>query len=222
MGISIEEFSKTYPCLYHMAEANTWESIKKHGLLSTTALLDLYKINGQQRTSIESKHRPDSVIIQNEKYGKAVIRDQKPLSESALKECLIDLDPVAWYRILNGRVFFWVTEDRLKTLLSARAYKNTMHCVITIETQALLPKHIENVQLSPINSGSTLYTPIKRGLKTFSSLSEYPFEERRKLRGAENAVAELTINHGVQDIEEFTLSVKHIKGDKIIETIYER
>jgi Family of unknown function (DUF7002) len=49
MAITPEEFANHYPCLYHMAEANIWPSIEKHGLLSTTALLDLFEVNGNRR-----------------------------------------------------------------------------------------------------------------------------------------------------------------------------
>ncbi len=46
-----------------MAEADTWDSIRKNGLLSTSALLDLYEIKGAQRYAIESDHRPESIPI---------------------------------------------------------------------------------------------------------------------------------------------------------------
>lgn len=203
-----------------MAEENTWESIKKHGLLSTTALLDLYEINGSLRDQIENQHRSDSVKIENAIYGSATIRDQKPLRESVLKECLTDLTPKEWYKTLNNRVFFWLTEKRLLTLLSARAYRRNVQCVLTINTKELLRRYSNSIKLSPINSGSTIYKPVKRGSNTFLPLSEYPFEERKKIRGQDNAIAELTVDYGIPDIAEFTISVKHIRGSEILETIY--
>ena len=38
-----------YPRLWHMAEDGSFKSIRKNGLLSTTALLDLYGISGEER-----------------------------------------------------------------------------------------------------------------------------------------------------------------------------
>lgn len=220
MSISLAQFEQFYPRLYHMAEANTWESIKKHGLLSTSALLDMYGIKGKLRFSIESQHRPESVKIENETYGVATIRDQKPLRESALKECLTDLTPREWYKILNNRVFFWLTEKRLSTLLSARAYKQNIQCVLTIDTKQLLKYYSDKIKLSPINSGSTIYKPVKRGSDTFLPISDYPYEERKKKRGKDNAIAELTVDYSIPDIAEFTTEVSHIRGSQLIETIY--
>lgn len=221
MAITLHQLEQFYPRLYHMAEENTWESIKKHGLLSTSALLDFYGINGELRYSIESKHRPESVKIESENYGFAMIRDQKPLRESALKECLNDVTPKQWYEMLNSRVFFWLTEKRLFTLLSARAYRQKTHCVITINTKDLLKKYSDKIKLSPINSGSTIYNPVKRGSDTFLPLSQYPFDERKKIRGLDNAIAELTVEYSIPEIAEFTVNVAHVRGNQVIETIYE-
>ena len=38
MGVTAEELAEAYPLLYHMADARSWDSIRKHGLLSTSAL----------------------------------------------------------------------------------------------------------------------------------------------------------------------------------------
>jgi len=101
-----EELILHYPRLSHMAEDGSWESIKRFGLLSTTALLDLFEIDGSRRTAIESQRRPDSVPIRHCRHGTAVIRDQKPMNDSALIGCLEGMTTSAWYQLLNGKVFF--------------------------------------------------------------------------------------------------------------------
>src|SRR2546425_1085258 len=106
-----------------MAEADSWPSIREKGLLSTTALLNLFGITGDLRCSIESAHRPESVTIRHPKHGAVVIRDQKPMHESALGKCLKGITPRQWYELLNRHVFFWVTPERVQTLLEARAYR---------------------------------------------------------------------------------------------------
>src|SRR5689334_13986459 len=108
MPITPEQFAAHYPRLYHMAEAGVWPSIERHGLLSTTALLDLFEVNGNQRRAIQSEHRPESVTITHPQHGSAVIRDQKPMREGALRKCLREMSPQQWYEMLNGRVFLWV------------------------------------------------------------------------------------------------------------------
>jgi hypothetical protein len=63
-GISVDSLIEYYPYVYHMAKADSWESIEGKGLLSTSALLDLFEINGERRFAIESCHRPDSVVTE--------------------------------------------------------------------------------------------------------------------------------------------------------------
>lgn len=220
MPITPEQFAIHYPCLYHMAEVGAWPSIEKYGLLSTKALLDLFEVNGDRRRTILSERRPESIRITHPQYGTAIIRDQKPLRESALHKCLRGMTPRQWYEMLNDRVFFWVTAERVHTLLSARAYRNRVHTVITIETAALVAKHAGRMFLSPINSGSTIYKPQERGEETFRSFNQYPFEERRRLRGLRNAIAEVAIPYSVPELREFVLRVEMRKGNQILSTVY--
>ena len=55
------------------------ENIRKHGLLSTTALLDLFEVRGEDRARIEERHRPECVEITHATHRRAVVRDQKSL-----------------------------------------------------------------------------------------------------------------------------------------------
>jgi hypothetical protein len=222
VGIGPEELARRYPQLYHMAEANTWGSIRRHGLLSTSGLLDLFEIAGAERELIESQRRAESITITHPKFGTAVIRDQKPMRAAAIASCLTDMTPRGWYELLNQRVFFWLTRKRLITLLNARAYKGKMHCVLTVDTARLLERYVGSVTLSPINSGSALYNPRPRGSRTFLASSEYPYAERQKLRGEKDAIAELAVDYAIRDIEDLVIRVDHMKGDKIIRKLYER
>lgn len=221
LAITAEDLASHFPRLYHMAELGTWPSIRTHGLLSTSALLDLYGVNGDQRRQIESCRRPDSVTIRHAKLGQAVIRDQKPMSDGALQKCLQGMTPTEWYRLLNTKVFFWLTAERVLGLLSARAYRDREHTVLTIDTAKLLKVHHERVTLSPINSGSTVYNPQPRGPNTFQSLRNYAFEEwQQKRRSATKAVAELAVEYSVPDIREFVLRVERRKQSRILEVMY--
>jgi hypothetical protein len=219
MAISQEQFLALYPRLYHMAQAGSWPSIKRRGLLSTSALLDLFEVNGTAREAIESQHRPNSVEITHATHGRAVIRDQKPMSEKALLKCLVGTTPRQWYELLNRRVFFWVTQNRVLTLLSARAYKNHEHDVLTIDARALLERYAARLTLSPINSGSTVYNPKLRGLDLFKPLTAFPFEGRQ--RYGERAVAELSVEHSVPDLKDFVIRVERRRGTEIRQVLYQ-
>lgn len=215
------ELINQYPKLYHMAEAHTWPSISQHGLLSTTALLDLFEIDGPARRAIESTRRATLIQIKHPLYGAAVIRDQIPLRENSLTDCLTGMTAQEWYETLNRKVFFWLTRDRLLKLLSAKAYREREHCVIIVDTGRLVHQHLRRVTLSPINSGSTLYKPQARGHTTFLSVKEYPFEERRKSRSVQNAVAELAVDYSVPDIGQLAVRVEHMIGPRLVELVYE-
>jgi len=78
------------------------------------------------------------------------------------------------------------------------------------------------VTLSPINSGSTIYNPRPRGAGTFVGINEYPFDQRRRSRGPANAVAELAVERGVENIEEVAVVVETRQAAKLIATIWHR
>ena len=79
-----ERLGFRHPVLYHMAEDGSWESIRERGLLSTTALLDLFGVDGERRQAIESARRPEMVAVEHPKLGTALVRDNKPMQEKAL------------------------------------------------------------------------------------------------------------------------------------------
>ena len=221
--MKIEELVRQYPYAYHMAETGTWDSIKRHGLLSTVALLDLFEIKGAARQSIENERRPESVTINHPKHGQAVIRDQKPMTESALLKCLKrPVTPRDWYRTLNGNVFFWLSSERLARLLSARAYRHKQHCVLTLNTERLVALHEKQITLCPINSGSTIFKPQPRGAGTFLPIADYPFDEWTGRRPIRDAVVELVVKYSVPNIDGLVLRVEERKGDKIVKTVLNR
>jgi uncharacterized protein DUF7002 len=218
-GISIDLVIKHYPYLYHMAEPGSWESIEAKGLLSTSALLDLFEIDGKQRFATESCHRPEQVVIEHEKHGRAIIRDQKPMRESTLLKCLEGVTPRGWYEFLNKRVFLWATSHRLESLLRARAYRNKEHIVLKVDTAKLLSKYGDEVLLSPINSGSTIYRPVRRNVKIFQPLKGYPFEERKRKRGISNAVAEFAFDYAIPDIRKYVVRVERRREGRVLKVI---
>ena len=208
--MDVEQLVDLHPRLFHMAHHGAWDNIAQNGLLSTEALIDKFEITGAEKSSLTEQRRAESVPIQHDSFGIAVIRDNKPMSESALSRCLTDgMTPTDWYRTLNGLVFFWVRRERLDRLLAARAYRETPHLVIELDTAKLLDAHAANVLLSPINSGSTAYNPVPRGAETFSSIEQFPYEYWRRKRGnRRNAVVELTVQYAVPHAIDFITSAE--------------
>jgi hypothetical protein len=218
--MNLDLFASAFPRLYHVAYVDSWPSIKRHGLLSTLGLLDLYEVSDEKRTAILSKHRGESITISHRTHGNAVIRDQKPMSDSALTKCLQEgLTPTLWYEYLNGFSFLWPTTDRLYRFLEAKPYRKQSHIVITLDTRALLPSIMDRVFISRINSGSTLFNPRPRGLDTLEPMARFDLEYWLKKRGRTNAVAEIAVRYGVGDVMPYLVNVQRVKGREILEQI---
>lgn len=195
------ELVRLYPRLFHMAEANAWDGIVRHGLLSTAALLDLYEVKDPTRSELLTRRRAEGVTLRHPMHGSAVIRDNKPLSESKLAAALTDMTTGEWLALLNSRVFFFLQEQRLNRLLAARAYRTRSHLVITVDTDRLLGLVGENnVHLSRINTGSTAYAAVARGSQTFRSIADFDHPPRKRPLANASDVAELCVQTGVPDI----------------------
>ena len=201
------DLSRFYPRLYHVTAVENWETIQQHGLLSTSTLLDLFEVDGNRRFRIAHQRRPDFVMLEHPVHGRAILRDNKPLIESKLNNCLKDgLTPKDWYAILNDRVFFWPTWQRVETLLKAAAYRSSRHLVIEVPTDQLIEGYSDRIELSPMNSGATVPFAHPRGLNTFTALDEYDFDEWRRKRGPGKAVVEVAVLDAVEGLTEVATS----------------
>ena len=217
-----EALVATYPRLYHMAHEGAWPSIRDHGLLSVEALLDLYGVQGDERRRHQECHRPDSVQLAGDGLPGAVLRDQKPMRDSALEKCLQGgLAPADWYRLLNSKSFFWLSPQRVWKLLGARAYRDRTQTVLTLDTRRVVDAYHDHIWLSPMNSGSTIYRPLPRGADTFRRIADFPFDARKAAGRAPygNAV-ELVVDGGVPNVRDFVLAVHEVANDKILAEIW--
>lgn len=198
--LSHDYIVQRWPRLFHMAEAGTWPSILQHGLLSTSALLDLFEIGGDERAEIESARRPESVSIHHRLHGTAWIRDNKPINVTVLRRTLVGMSEATWYRTLNARVFFWLSEARLDRLRNAPPYRDRKHDILTLDTSKLLELHGEDAELSPMNSGAVHPgANYPRGSGTFTSIASYPWAERLAVAPAE-PIVELTVPYAVPEV----------------------
>jgi hypothetical protein len=197
--LTADYIATRWPRLYHMAEAGSWPSIQKFGLRSTTALLDLFQIEGSERDAIEAVKRPEMVQIHDATHGAAWIRDNKPINETVLRRTLVGISEPNWYRSLNSRVFFWLTEDRLTRLRNAPPYRNRPHDILVLSTERLLKAHADRIELSPLNSGAVHPAAnYPRGAETFRSIENYPWTDRLVASPAE-PIVELTVRYVVSD-----------------------
>jgi hypothetical protein len=217
----LDELLSDCPTLYHMAEHGTWPAIRARGLLSTTALLDLYTIEGPERAAIEEQRRPEGVPLTHSSLPHAVIRDQIPMDDAGLRRCLpAHMTPSDWYRLLNSKVFFWLTRERLLLLLNAGAYRRKAHDVIEVRSKQLVDAYREQIWLCPMNSGCTKPFLHPRSEETFRRIHDYSYSERRRMKKRGERVVELAVDYAVPNVRDFVVRVVEMRASEEIRIIH--
>ena len=211
-----EDIWQQYPVLYHIAWGGSWPSIEKYGLLSTKVLLQQYGKSDEEIAKLTKARRADWVEIDCPGRPRAVLRDQKPMTDEGLRRALPEsVEPWEWYELINSMVFFWPTKKRLKTMISAAAYQSVTHDVLVVDTRTLVQLEEPKIRLSRMNSGSTKPMAHPRDMNLFKPFEAYPFEARRR-RGKEGAVAEVCVVDGIEKIRDAVVDVKRGLPEKIL------
>lgn len=203
--MNVDELVARHPRLYHLASSDAWESIKTHGLLSTAALAERWEVPPSKYAALTSQHRPESVVLHHPQYGRATVRDQKPMPPSMLRRALTDVTPEAWLQLLNSMVFFSPTTDRLERLHSA--YNGVPALVLTLDTSSLVKTHLNDIRLSRLNSGAVRHVDHFRGSNTFTRIDAFTYSSK-------NQIAELAVKHSVPDIRTHVLAAERRIGSR--------
>lgn len=215
--MNVEKLIELYPRVYHMAERGAWDSIRAHGLMSTTAVLDHLKVQGDDRARFESEHRDQKMDVRAGHPSNIVLRDQKPMPEGRLIQALTDgTTPQQWYELINEKVFFWVEEERLHRLLGARDYRNLEHDVLTLNSSELVQAYADKIWLCHMNSGNTWPIPHRRGIEVFRRIPDYPVKTSGR---PAKAVVELVVDYAVPNIADYVLEVRRMRGSEVLGTI---
>ena len=175
----------------------------------------MYRLGPEQARAILQQHRPDWVEISCEGLGKATVRDQKPMDDEGVRRALGVKDPSQWYELLNSMVFLWPTIERLRTMMSARAYTGMSHDLLVVDTAELIERHRDEIRLSPMNSGATKPIAYPRDLDLFKRFEEFPFDDRLKSHKTAKAVAEVCVVGGIRDIGDLVVDVRSARVDDL-------
>jgi hypothetical protein len=212
--MNIENLIARYPRLYHMAEADSWPSIRKFGLLSTNEVVRRSGLAGKAAAAIRRGHRASKIPVAVAGIGNIVLRDQKPMEPGRLEKALVDGTSTSeWYELINSRVFFWVQEPRLLRLLKARGYGTLEHDVLTLDTAPFLKAYAEKVWLCRMNSGNTWPMPHARGRDDFKRIPDYAANSRGNPK---KEVVELTVDDQVVDIAKYVINVRRMQGATVL------
>ena len=212
-----EQLAEYYPRLFHMAWHGSWPGIREHGLLSTQSLVELYRLDPEQSRAILQQHRPNWVEISCDGLGRATVRDQRPMDDKGVRRALGVNDTSQWYELLNSLVFLWPTIERLRTMMSARAYAGMSHDLLVLDTAKLVEHHRDEIRLSPMNSGATKPFPHPRDLDLFKRFEEFPFDDRLKSHKPARAVAEVCVVEGIRDIGDLVVDVRTVTVDDLVD-----
>jgi hypothetical protein len=205
--VTESELIRYFPVLYHITEARAWPSIRRNGLECTSAILDRFGLHGPERAAIESNRRETAVELHHSLHSQVRLSDQRPINMKLLSRCLKNTSTSEWFELLNKRVFFWPTRDRLDRHLKARLSHERDQCVLTFDTAALVERYRATMHFSALNSGCTR-PPQPRGADTFKALADYPFDDLRHRRGPSKSIAEVTVLWRVDGIEDVVTRVE--------------
>ena len=174
--------------------------IERHGLLTTDQIVERFVSDPTHAERLRSERRTDVVVVHDGPDGRVTINDNLPLHFRNLAPHLDDgLTPPEWLRMLNARTFFWPKVQRGAGFLRAGRRGGRQKLLLTFDTRGLAAAHHGRLDLAPINTGSAVRKPARRGLATFTPASAVGWDEWRRLRGRLDNVAEVSVRGGVPD-----------------------
>lgn len=192
------DFGRKHPRLYHLAHADSWAGISTHGLLSSLELVKRAGVDSGRSKQLLAERRPESVRLEVNGVGTAVLRDHKPLHPGKLAAALTDGMTVdVWLEHLNSLVFLFPDETSLLKLYAV--YKAEPAVVLVLDTRSLVRGYGARLRVSSINSGSVLYKAQPRGRGTFKGLAQHD---------ATRAVKEVAVMDPITDLRSYLLGAE--------------
>ena len=203
------EFARRHPRLYHVTDPAAWPGIEARGLLPAQRLVELF--GHPDPEAVLRTRRPAEVRLTHPTLGEAVVNDNLPLNVASLDKALDDGLTVAdWMGMLSARVFFWADRRAADRLLNARMNRGRSRLVIEVDTRSLAEAHAGRLELSPINSGSSIRRAARRGLGTYTPVTAMSYDAWRRKRGRLDRVLEVTAVGGVPDLAD------HVLGREVV------
>jgi hypothetical protein len=152
-GMDVEALIARHPRVFHTMSATAWPSVRRHGLLSTRRLVDLFGLDAVERDRLLGAPRRQSTVLRAPGLPPAVIRDQKPMKFVAEK---IDPDSslTEYLDAINARVFFWASPERPDRLRQAKQYRTEDQVILHVDTRTLVERHGPRIELCRLNSGA--------------------------------------------------------------------
>ena len=209
------ELAQRIPRLFHVTRPGAGVSIKLRGMRCAQSLIAESVLSATEQVATADMPRAAEVPLTLRDGSFVALNDNLPLNLSKLAPYLDgEWTPVDWLRWLNQHVFFWPSEQRLASLLNARANRGRERDVLVFDMMSLLSSHSDRVALSPINSGSTIHLPARRGPATFTSMGALSFDDWQRLRGMSkrDQVAEVVVRGDLLDAGQHLMEIRRYRG----------
>jgi hypothetical protein len=178
--LDLKAFFVDRPFLYHLTYSENINQIVKDCTLYSAEQL-ISESENKELSNLLTERRAKRLLVSID-GSEIYIRDQRPISITALTKCLTDgWTPKKYIRFLNKMVFMWCTIDRL--IRHYNRYKDENPLILRFDTKELLDLNT-NVKFCRINSGATRpnshlngKAPL-RGKRTFLNAEEFTFAVR--------------------------------------------
>lgn len=184
--IDLELLVVKRPFLYHLTSRVNLRSILASRALLSTAVL-LQAAGDAEALIYLRRRRAVHVPIQVEGL-EVIIRDQRPISETALAKCLEgDCQRADYYELLNNRVFLWPTVERLRRHYDR--YETEEPLLLRLPTREIIARN-PHAEFSRLNSGATRANSYLGGIAPLRGRET--FQTAEKCHYGISSVAEVT------------------------------
>ncbi|MBU8537117.1 DUF7002 family protein [Falsiroseomonas tokyonensis] len=158
--------------VWHLAPRAALPMLRRHGLLSTAALVRMFEVPEPDATRLLETNRDQFTPLHHPRHGTVELRRQQ-MWDSKLGPALAGsgTTPAQWRRHINGHVFFWLDPARLDGL--AKADPKRPQVPLRIDLVRLLQRHETAALLTPINTGAVRHPRHRRSLADWHMLGAY-------------------------------------------------
>ncbi len=102
-----------------------------------------------------------------------------------------------------------------------RPHRDSVHDVLVYDTARIVGAYADRIRLTGMNTGSTIFPNApQRGSETFTTIEDFPFDERANSKALEDNVVELCVLGGVDGVDEAVIRVERRKGASVVGIIY--
>jgi hypothetical protein len=191
--VNFDDFVARFPNLWHATFPGGWDGIQQSGLRPS---LDLLTAAGREGEASELREEQVTLSLPE---GEAVLRAQTPNRKDPAPY-LDGITAEEWYRLLNGRSYFYVSRDDVDKMVAASLELGIAQDVATFQTRRLLTPVVDQVQVATVNATTfPRASGAVRGPGTFQALADFA--------GVPTKIKEVTVTAPIKIEDSAVISV---------------